>query len=48
MRREAWPDERLDDLSVDIRELREKQRELRAELNALRREMIDEIRAGRR
>jgi hypothetical protein len=52
MTREAWTDERLDDLRqylrADIRELREKQRELRAELSSLRRELIDEIRSSRR
>jgi hypothetical protein len=50
MTREAWTDERLDDfkqyLRADIRELIEKQRELRAELHALRRELIDEIKSS--
>jgi len=52
MARERWTDERLDDLKTyleaDIRELREKQRELRAELNAVRRERTDKIRSARR
>jgi uncharacterized protein YdhG (YjbR/CyaY superfamily) len=52
MARETWTDERLDDLKgyleADIRELKEKQRELRAELAAVRRELIDEVRSKRR
>lgn len=52
MTREAWTDERLDDLKqylrADIRELREEQRELRAALNTLRRELVDKSRSSRR
>ena len=52
MTREAWTDERLDDLKqylrADIQELKEQQRQLRAELHALRLELIDEIKSSSR